>query len=73
MTGIATCLYLTLEYLLINFMRGGFSFPKEVAYKILASALLTTLAAPLLLLVLYRLAKFTGYKIRYEGLARRYA
>ena len=38
-------------------------------------SLMTTVIAPLLFLGLYRLAKWTGYEIRYEGLnqRRRYA
>lgn len=71
MTGVATFLLLTTEYLLINFMRGGFYFPKEVWFKILTTSLLTTLCAPALFLLLYRVANASGYRIRYDGLAYR--
>ena len=71
MTGIATAALLTLEYLLVNFMRGGFAFPQEVWSKILASSILTMCGAPILLFILYRIAKATGYKIRTEGLSSR--
>jgi len=72
MVGFVTTLYLTLEYLLINFVRGGFFFPVEVWYKILTTSLLAMLVAPLLLFALYRLAKATGYRIRHEGIYYRF-
>ncbi len=72
MTGVATATLMTLEYLLVNFMRGGFVFPREVWSKILASSLLTMIGAPLLFFLLYRIAKATGYKIRTEGLRSKY-
>ncbi|MDG2123295.1 MAG: hypothetical protein P8J87_06345 [Verrucomicrobiales bacterium] len=68
MAGLAMMTYLTLEYLLLNLMRGGFVFPEAVWYKILTMSLMTTMVAPLLFLTLYRLAKLTGYEIRYDGL-----
>lgn len=71
MTGVATALFLILFYLWINFRRGGFVFPPEVWYHILTTALLSMFAAPLIFLLIDRLAKITGYQIRYEGLARR--
>lgn len=71
MAGVAMMTYLTLEYLLINLMRGGFVFPEAVWYKILTMSLMTTVVAPLLFLGLYRLAKMTGYEIRYDGLNKR--
>ena len=71
MIGFATLLLLLFEYLFINFRRGEFFFPVEVWHKILSSALLSMLVAPLVFLLLYRLAASAGYRIRYEGLARR--
>jgi hypothetical protein len=73
MTGVVTVVYLTLEYALINFMRGDLYFPREVWFKILTTAMLTTLAAPVLFLALHWIARMSGYRIRYEGLSRRYA
>lgn len=71
MTGIATFFFLVFEYLLINLMRGGFYFPRDVWFKIVTTALLTTAPAPLVLFTLYRIAGITGYRIRFEGLAYR--
>jgi hypothetical protein len=71
MTGISTALFLVFSYLWINFRRGGFVFPREVWYHILTTALLSMFVAPLIFLLIDRLAKVTGYQIRYEGLARR--
>ncbi|CAN5452389.1 hypothetical protein BH23VER1_BH23VER1_04140 [soil metagenome] len=70
-TGLATFLLLTFEYLIINFMRGGFYFPRDVWFKIVTTSLLTMAASPLLFFVLYRVAQSSGYRIRYEGLAYR--
>lgn len=70
MIGFATLLLLLFEYLFINFRRGDFYFPVEVWHKILSSATLSMLIAPLVFLLLYRLADSSGYRIRYEGLAR---
>jgi hypothetical protein len=71
MIGFATLLLLLFEYLFINFRRGDFYFPAEIWHKIVSSALLSMLVAPLVFLLLYRLAAGSGYRIRYEGLARR--
>ncbi len=71
MIGVATLLLLLFEYLFINFRRGDFYFPAEVWHKILSSSLFSILVAPLFFLMLYRLARRSGYRIRYEGLSRR--
>ncbi len=71
MTGAGTFLLLTLEYLFINFRRAGFSFPAEVWHHIAATAVLSMIVAPLAFLLINWLAKLSGYRIRYEGLAYR--
>ena len=71
MIGVATLMLLLFEYLFINFRRGDFYFPAEVWHKILSSSLFSILVAPLFFLMLYRLARRSGYRIRYEGLSRR--
>ena len=71
MIGVATLLLLFFEYIFINFRRGDFYFPVEVWHKILSSSLFSILIAPLVFLMLYRLARRSGYRIRYEGLSRR--
>lgn len=71
MCGLGTFLMLLFEYLWINFRRGGFFFPKEIWYFITTTALLSTLVAPFAFFFIHKLAKFSGYHIRYEGLAYR--
>ena len=71
MTGLGTALLLTFEYLFLNFRRGGFEFPATVSKHILATAMLSMVAAPLMFYFIYSLSKFCGYQIRYEGLTRR--
>ncbi|MEM7147709.1 MAG: hypothetical protein AAF591_21580 [Verrucomicrobiota bacterium] len=69
MVGAVTFLLLLFEYLFINFRRGDFYFPQEVWEKIIASALPSMAIAPLVFLILSRLARWAGYRSRYEGLA----
>lgn len=68
LTGLAVFLYLLTEFLLINFVRGEFVFPVSTRFLILYSSLLTMLFSPLVFAVLFKLAKLTGYTIRYDGL-----
>jgi hypothetical protein len=72
MTGAGTFLLLTLEYAFINFRRAGFSFPVEVWEHIAATSVLSTIVAPMVFLLINWLAKLSGYRIRYEGLRRRW-
>jgi hypothetical protein len=69
LVGLAVFFLLLFEYLFINFRRGDFYFPQEVWEKIIASALPSMAIAPLVFLLLSRLAKWAGYRSRYEGLA----
>lgn len=71
MTGAGTFLLLTLDYVFINFRRGGFHFPLEVWHHIGATAVLSMIVAPFVFLLINWLAKISGYSIRYEGLIRR--
>ena len=71
MTGAGTFLLLTLQYAFINFRRGGFSVPVEVWQHIAATSVLSMIVAPFAFLLINSLAKLSGYRIRYEGLARR--
>lgn len=73
MTGVGTFLLLLLEFLWINFRRGGFVFPLEVWYHLLTTALLSMFVAPLIFFLLHTLARLCGYRIRYTGLNRRWA
>lgn len=73
MAGLLTMVWLLAEYLLINLLRGDFWFPQEIWLKVVTASLLAMLVAPLMLLVLYNLAVWADYRIRYDGLGfRRY-
>lgn len=73
MTGLLTMVWMLAEYLLINLLREGFVFPNEIWLKVVTASLLAMLLAPLMLLVLYNLAVWADYRIRYDGLGfRRY-
>jgi len=55
----------------INFRRGGFSFPPEVWHHIIATAMLSSVLVPLVFLFIYRLARLTGYRIRFDNIYHR--
>ena len=71
MTGIGTFLLLLLEFLWINFRRGGFVFPVEIWYHLFTTALLSMFVAPLIFFLIDTLARLSGYRIRYTGLTNR--
>lgn len=71
LSGVSVFLYLAAEYLLINFIRGGFEFSEPTFLKILFSSTLTTLFSPLVFWILFRLADRTGYVIRFEAAKKR--
>jgi hypothetical protein len=72
LTGIATFLYLLAEFLLITFVRGEWIFPGKVLTQIWLTAAMTMLCSPLIFAIIFKLAKFFDYTIRYDGLKRRY-
>ncbi|MDF1738992.1 MAG: hypothetical protein P1U86_07520 [Verrucomicrobiales bacterium] len=72
MIGLCTTLGLLLEYLVISFHRGGLEIPAELWWKLLMTALFSSLISPFLLLLLSRLADRFRYRIRMKGLKRRY-
>lgn len=71
LTGVAIFLYLLVEYLLINTIRGNLYFPTPVLYHMLWSSLLTMLISPIIFFILFKLAKWTHFTIRFDGLKRR--
>ena len=73
MIGICTFAGLMLQYLVISFHRGGIVSSAEFWWKILMNSLFSTLIAPFLLLLLSRIAERTGYRIRMDGITRRYS
>jgi len=62
-----------IQYLVISFHRGGLFLTAEMWFQMLMTSLFSMLAAPLILLLLSRLAKWCGYRIRLEGITRRFS
>lgn len=73
MIGICTLASLMIEYLVISFHRGGLFLSPEMWFKMLMTSLFSMLAAPFLLLLFSRLARWSGYRIRLEGITRKYS
>ncbi|MEO0414973.1 MAG: hypothetical protein AAF226_08490 [Verrucomicrobiota bacterium] len=73
MVGICTLGGLLIEYLVISFNRGGLAVSAEFWWKLTLTSLFSLLVAPFILLLLSRLADLTKFKIRYEGITRRYS
>jgi hypothetical protein len=72
MVGLATFVWLLSQYLIITFLRGSLQFPVGVWSKMITDSLLAMLAAPLIFLLLYSLARLSSYEIKYEGLRYRF-
>lgn len=72
MIGLCTGLTLLIEYLVISFQRGGLEISMELWWKLLMTALFSSLVSPFLLLLLSRVADRMRYRIRTEGLKRRH-
>ena len=70
LSGVAVFLYLLGEYLLINFIRGGFAFNQAVVLKIACTSALTMIFSPLVFWLLFRLADWSGYTVRFDGLKK---
>jgi cell shape-determining protein MreD len=72
MVGLAVFVWLISQYLIITFLRGSLQFPVGVWSKMITDSLLAMLAAPLIFLLLYSLARLSSYEIKYEGLRYRF-
>ncbi|MHB1080853.1 MAG: hypothetical protein ACYC67_15735 [Prosthecobacter sp.] len=72
MVGLAIFVWLLSQYLIITFLRGSLQFPAGVWTKMITDSLLAMLAAPLIFLLLYSLARLSSYEIKYEGLRYRF-
>lgn len=72
MVGLVTAFWLSIQYLVLTFLRGEIFFPFDVLSKLITDTLLAMLAAPVIFLVLHMLAKVTNYEIKYEGLRYRF-
>jgi hypothetical protein len=70
LTGIAILLYLLAEYLLINFVRGNFTFPGVVMTRIYLTSALTMLFSPIVFWLLAQISLYSNHTIQYQGLQR---
>ncbi|MDB4508371.1 hypothetical protein N9051_02180 [Akkermansiaceae bacterium] len=70
-TGVAIFLYLSIEFLLFSFIRGGFEITTPVMKQISLTALLSMLASPLIFWALFQLAQICKHEISYDSLRRR--
>jgi cell shape-determining protein MreD len=70
LVGISIFVYQLAEYLLINFIRGGFVFNQATLLQIWFTSVLTMLFSPLVFWVLFKLADACGYKILFDGLKK---
>lgn len=67
LTGIAIFLYLTGEYIIINFVRGNFVLSKATVMQMLYTSLLTMLFSPLVFWLLFRIARACNHSINPEA------
>ncbi|MDG1357839.1 MAG: hypothetical protein P8P36_06570 [Akkermansiaceae bacterium] len=72
LAGVGIFSYLFAEYLLLNFVRGDFTFPPSVLYRIYLSSALTMFFSPLVFWIISQLASSYHYSIRYEGLRQKH-
>jgi len=63
LTGIAILLYLLVEFMLINFVRGEFVFRWEIAGQIVFTAAFTMLLSPLVFYMLFKTSAWCGHPI----------
>jgi hypothetical protein len=71
LSGVGTFLLLLVDYLWINFRRGGFSFPREIWLHISSTALMTMLLAPFVFLLIDKLAGICGFQLRHGSVGQR--
>lgn len=62
-SGIVILIYLAVEYLLINFVRGEFHFRKAIAGQILLTAGMTMLFSPIIFWLLFKLSQLCNHPI----------
>lgn len=67
LSGIAIFLYLTAEYVIINFVRGEFVLSKATFQQMAFTSLLTMLFSPLVFWLLFRIARACDHSINPEA------
>jgi cell shape-determining protein MreD len=71
LVGVSIFVYLVAEYLIINFVRGDFIFPRPTLFQIVFTSVLTMLFSPLVFWILFYIAGRFGHEIRFEGLKKK--
>lgn len=72
LVGVSIFVYLVAEYLIINFVRGNFLFPRATLFQIVFTSVLTMLFSPVVFWILFHIAERFGHEIRFEGLKKRH-
>lgn len=67
LSGIAVLLYLSVEYVIINFVRGDFVLTTPTMLQMAFTAMLTMLFSPLVFWLLFRIADSCGHSINPEA------
>lgn len=71
LVGVSIFVYLVAEYLIINFVRGDFLFPRATLFQIVFTSVLTMLFSPVVFWILFFIAGLFGHEIRFEGLKKK--
>jgi len=71
LVGVSIFVYLVAEYLIINFVRGDFLFPRATLFQIVFTSVLTMLFSPIVFWILFYIAGRFGHEIRFEGLKKK--
>jgi cell shape-determining protein MreD len=71
LVGVSIFIYLVSEFLIINFVRGDFHFPRATLFQIAFTSVLTMLFSPVVFWILFQIAEKFGYEIRFEGLKKK--
>lgn len=71
LVGVSIFVYLVAEYLIINFVRGDFIFPRATLFQIVFTSVLTMLFSPVVFWILFHIAGRFGHEIRFEGLKKK--
>lgn len=71
LVGVSIFVYLVSEYLIINFVRGDFVFPRATLFQIGFTSGLTMLFSPVVFWILHHIAAAFGHEIRFEGLKKK--
>jgi hypothetical protein len=73
LSGIAVLLYLAAEYTIINFVRGEFTLSRATMWQMAYTSVLTMFFSPLIIWMLFTIARNCGHSINPEAGRRRRA